>query len=158
MSSFLIVFCNKNQNFFLTLLFPFLQLPVGVNDSELEDRIIQHLAAAAAMGRARHVGRRDGSRNRSTGPGQGQGRPQFLVFSTSPNTGPPATMAGSGGPVEESEELGGPAVIGPVSGSGLFTGRGGGTSGMGNDSISQSQQETSVIHRYLSILFYNKVI
>ncbi|KAL7595908.1 E3 ubiquitin-protein ligase RHF2A [Lactuca sativa] len=127
-------------------------LPVGVNDSELEDRIIQHLAAAAAMGRARHVGRRDGSRNRSTGPGQGQGRPQFLVFSTSPNTGPPATMAGSGGPVEESEELGGPAVIGPVSGSGLFTGRGGGTSGMGNDSISQSQQETSVIHRNSSNL------
>ncbi|CAH1452266.1 unnamed protein product [Lactuca virosa] len=105
-------------------------LPVGVNDSELEDRIIQHLAAAAAMGRARHVGRRDGSRNRSTDPGQGQG---------------------SGGPVEESEELG-PAVIGPVSGSGLFTGRGGGTSGMGNDSISQSQQGTSVIHRNSSNL------
>ncbi|XVF55915.1 hypothetical protein PTKIN_Ptkin06aG0074100 [Pterospermum kingtungense] len=31
-------------------------LPVGVNDPELEERIIQHLAAAAAMGRARHAG------------------------------------------------------------------------------------------------------
>lgn len=113
-------------------------LPVGVNDSELEDRIIQHLAAAAAMGRARHVGRREGSRNRST---TGQGRPQFLVFSTSPNAGPAVTMAGSGGPVEESEEVG-PASIGPVRTSGLVTG---GTSGMTNDSI--SQQGTSVVHR-----------
>ncbi|KAK9079240.1 hypothetical protein SSX86_000910 [Deinandra increscens subsp. villosa] len=39
-------------------------LPVGFNGSELEDRIIQHLAAAAAMGRAYHVSRREGSRNR----------------------------------------------------------------------------------------------
>lgn len=86
-------------------------LPVGVNDSELEDRIIQHLAAAAAMGRARHVGRREGSRTRSTP----HGRPQFLVFSTSPNAGPVATVAGSGGPVvQQSGEVGGeggPAVI-----------------------------------------------
>ncbi|KAL6340590.1 hypothetical protein AAG906_010498 [Vitis piasezkii] len=33
-------------------------LPVGANDAELEERIIQHLAAAAAMGRARHIARR----------------------------------------------------------------------------------------------------
>ncbi|XP_026425257.1 E3 ubiquitin-protein ligase RHF2A-like [Papaver somniferum] len=56
-------------------------LPVGANDAELEERIIQHLAAAAAMGRAHHMSRRDGHRNRSTG----QGRPQFLVFSSQPN-------------------------------------------------------------------------
>ncbi|GJY27361.1 aquaporin NIP2-1-like protein [Tanacetum coccineum] len=31
-------------------------LPVGVNDSKLEDKIIQHLAVAAAIGRNHHVG------------------------------------------------------------------------------------------------------
>lgn len=56
-----------------------MQLPVGVNDAELEERIIQHLAAAAAMGR-RHIARREGQRTRSSA----QGRPQFLVFQ-SPN-------------------------------------------------------------------------
>lgn len=57
-------------------------LPVGANDTELEERIIQHLAAAA-MGRARHIGRRESQRNRSSA----QARPQFFVFSTHPNTG-----------------------------------------------------------------------
>ncbi|XVF55916.1 hypothetical protein PTKIN_Ptkin06aG0074100 [Pterospermum kingtungense] len=54
-------------------------LPVGVNDPELEERIIQHLAAAAAMGRARHAGRREGQRRPSA-----HTRPHFLVFSTHP--------------------------------------------------------------------------
>lgn len=57
-----------------------MQLPVGANDTELEERIIQHLAAAAAMGR-RQIARREGQRNRSSA----QGRPQFLVFSSHPN-------------------------------------------------------------------------
>ncbi|TYJ33139.1 hypothetical protein E1A91_A05G082000v1 [Gossypium mustelinum] len=56
-------------------------LPAGANETELEERIIQHLAAAAAMGRARHITRREGLRNRSSG----QARPQFLVFSANPN-------------------------------------------------------------------------
>ncbi|CAI9785826.1 unnamed protein product [Fraxinus pennsylvanica] len=34
-------------------------LPVSASDSELEERIIQHLAAAAAMGRARQLARRE---------------------------------------------------------------------------------------------------
>ncbi|KAJ8630921.1 hypothetical protein MRB53_024244 [Persea americana] len=71
-------------------------LPVGGSDSELEERIIQHLAAAAAMGRAHHIARRDGQRNRSTA----QGRPQFLVFSTHPNApsvGPVSAMLGQRG-------------------------------------------------------------
>ncbi|KAI6673955.1 hypothetical protein NL676_001861 [Syzygium grande] len=38
-------------------------LPVGANDAELEERIIQHLAAAAAMGRAHHLSRREGHRD-----------------------------------------------------------------------------------------------
>uniref|UniRef100_A0A2P2LQD1 E3 ubiquitin-protein ligase RHF2A n=1 Tax=Rhizophora mucronata TaxID=61149 RepID=A0A2P2LQD1_RHIMU len=57
-----------------------MQLPIGTNDAELEEHIIQHLAAAAAMGR-RQIARREGHRNRSSG----QGRPQFLVFSSHPN-------------------------------------------------------------------------
>ncbi|XP_068649672.1 E3 ubiquitin-protein ligase RHF2A-like [Aristolochia californica] len=66
-------------------------LPVGTNDAELEERIIQHLAAAAAMGRAHHLARREGQRGRSAA----QGRPQFLVFSTHPNAtqGGPASVA-----------------------------------------------------------------
>ncbi|KAE8676431.1 E3 ubiquitin-protein ligase RHF2A [Hibiscus syriacus] len=55
-------------------------LPVGVNEAELEERIIQHLAAAAAMGRARHISRREALRNRSSAQGR---QPQFLVFSHS---------------------------------------------------------------------------
>ena len=57
-----------------------MQLPVGTNDPELEERIIQHLAAAAAMGRARHAGRRDGQRRPSA-----HGLPHFLVFSPHPS-------------------------------------------------------------------------
>ncbi|KAI4300607.1 hypothetical protein L6164_033963 [Bauhinia variegata] len=56
-------------------------LPVGVNGSDIEERILQHLAAAAAMGRARHLGRREGQRARPSG----HGRPHFLVFSTQPS-------------------------------------------------------------------------
>ncbi|KAL9274704.1 E3 ubiquitin-protein ligase RHF2A-like protein [Drosera capensis] len=69
-------------------------LPVGVNDAELEERIIQHLAAAAAMGRARHLSRRDGHRRSSA-----QGRPHFLVFSSHPNahTGSPSSISLEGG-------------------------------------------------------------
>ncbi|KDO75255.1 hypothetical protein CISIN_1g0133961mg, partial [Citrus sinensis] len=67
---------------FILILFPSMQLPVGATDAELEERIIQHLAAAAAMGRARHIGRRESQRNRSSA----QARPQFFVFSTHPNT------------------------------------------------------------------------
>lgn len=43
-----------------------MQLPVGANSAELEERIIQHLAAAAAMGRAHHISRREGQRIRSS--------------------------------------------------------------------------------------------
>lgn len=58
-----------------------MQLPVVGNDAELEERILQHLAAAAAMGRSHHLGRREGHRGRSGS----HGRPQFLVFSSHPN-------------------------------------------------------------------------
>ncbi|KAL2536014.1 E3 ubiquitin-protein ligase [Forsythia ovata] len=76
-------------------------LPVSASDSELEERIIQHLAAAAAMGRARQLARREGQRGRSST----QGRPHFLVFSrnsnatsaTSPASSP--TQRGGAGPL-----------------------------------------------------------
>ncbi|KAK8641316.1 hypothetical protein V6N13_010729 [Hibiscus sabdariffa] len=64
-----------------------LHLPVGANEAELEERIMQHLAAAAAMGRARHIARREGSRNRSSA----QVRPQVMFVSAHTNatsTGP----------------------------------------------------------------------
>ncbi|XP_049388929.1 E3 ubiquitin-protein ligase RHF2A-like isoform X1 [Solanum stenotomum] len=61
-------------------------LTTGMSESELEERIIQHLAAAAAMGRGRHFGQREGSRNRSSS----HGRPHFLVFSSHPDPSPTA--------------------------------------------------------------------
>ncbi|KAG5252977.1 hypothetical protein OIU76_021181 [Salix suchowensis] len=66
-------------------------LPVGVSDSELEERIIQHLAAAAAMGRTRHFSRREGQRNRASS----HGRPHFLVFSTHPGAQPSGHVSSS---------------------------------------------------------------
>lgn len=66
-------------------------LPVGANDADLEERILQHFAAAAAMGRARHIARREGQRNRSSA----QGRPQYLVFSAHPNSPPMAPASSS---------------------------------------------------------------
>ncbi|CAA7061137.1 unnamed protein product [Microthlaspi erraticum] len=61
-------------------------LPVGVDNAEIEERIIQHLAAAAAMGRARHGARREGHRSSRS---SSQGHPQFMVFSSHPNASPP---------------------------------------------------------------------
>ncbi|XP_010315827.1 E3 ubiquitin-protein ligase RHF2A isoform X2 [Solanum lycopersicum] len=61
-------------------------LTTGMSESELEERIIQHLAAAAAMGRGHHFGQREGSRNRPSP----HGRPHFLVFSSHPDPSPTA--------------------------------------------------------------------
>lgn len=73
-----------------------MQLPLGVNNAELEERIIQHLAAAAAMGRAHNIGRREGQRSRSSS----HGRPHFLVFSTHPGGPPSEHVSASGGDTE----------------------------------------------------------
>lgn len=81
-----------------------LQLPVGANDAELEERIIQHLAAAAAMGRARHMARREGQRARSSA----QGRPQFLVFSAHPSA--PQAGPASSSPPQRGEDEPAPAI------------------------------------------------
>ncbi|XP_019455372.1 PREDICTED: E3 ubiquitin-protein ligase RHF2A-like [Lupinus angustifolius] len=70
--------------------FDFQQLRIG--DSDFEERIIQHLAAAAAMGRAQHRGRREGHRTRSSA----NRHPQFLVFSSQPSapSGPDSSPGG----------------------------------------------------------------
>lgn len=73
-------------------------IPAGANDAEIEERIIHHLAAAAAMGRARHVARREGQRSRSSA----QGRPHFLVFSANPDSH--AAPASSSPPQREESE------------------------------------------------------
>ncbi|KAK6147373.1 hypothetical protein DH2020_018285 [Rehmannia glutinosa] len=77
-----------------------LQLPVGVNDPELEDRIIQHLAAAAAMGRTHCIARTEGSRSRSSA----HTRPQFVVISANPNASSTSPVSASLAPgVAETE-------------------------------------------------------
>ncbi|KAF7818882.1 E3 ubiquitin-protein ligase RHF2A-like isoform X1 [Senna tora] len=67
-------------------------LSMRVNDADIEERIIQHLAAATALGRAHHLGRREGHRTRPSA----QGRPHFLVFSTPP----PGAISAAGGGTE----------------------------------------------------------
>ncbi|KAL8201841.1 hypothetical protein R6Q57_010988 [Mikania cordata] len=79
-------------------------LPVGATESELEERIIQHLAAAAAMGRARHIARREAHRSRTSS----QARPRYLGFSTQP-TVPSPTRPISTDDVEPTT----PAISGP---------------------------------------------
>ncbi|KAL0912077.1 hypothetical protein M5K25_018024 [Dendrobium thyrsiflorum] len=75
-------------------------LPVGATDSDLEERIIQHLAAAAAMRRAHHGARRG---LRSGSPSQG--RSQFLVFSTHPNAASLAALSASSANGGENESV-----------------------------------------------------
>ncbi|XP_078430819.1 RING-H2 group F2A [Wolffia australiana] len=58
-------------------------LPVGASEAELEERIMQHLAAAAAMGRTRHVAlRREGRRRHS---GASLLPTHFLLFPSDPH-------------------------------------------------------------------------
>ncbi|KAG6514732.1 E3 ubiquitin-protein ligase RHF2A-like [Zingiber officinale] len=56
-------------------------LPGSGSDAEFEERLMQHLAAAATMGRLHHISRRGGHRGSSGSHRQ----PQFLIFSPHPN-------------------------------------------------------------------------
>ncbi|VAH30547.1 unnamed protein product [Triticum turgidum subsp. durum] len=58
------------------------EVPVDTDDAELEERLVQHLAAAAVTRRSHRHGRREGHRGRS-GP---HGRTQIVVFSTTETT------------------------------------------------------------------------
>ncbi|XP_073153241.1 E3 ubiquitin-protein ligase RHF2A-like isoform X2 [Henckelia pumila] len=66
-------------------------LPMGVNDPDLEEHIIQHLAAAAAMGRTQRIGRSEDYRNLSSV----HAHPQFMVFSTHPNASSTGNVSAS---------------------------------------------------------------
>lgn len=50
---------------------------MGASEADIEARILQHLAAATVMGRARHLGRREGNRTRP----YPHGRHPFIVSS-----------------------------------------------------------------------------
>ncbi|KAM0944139.1 putative transcription factor C2H2 family [Dioscorea sansibarensis] len=78
-------------------------LPVGARDAELEEHIIQHLAAAAAMGRGHH--RREEQRGRSGS----QGRPQFLVFSN--HTNAPSVSSSSASSAQSRDSEAAPAIV-----------------------------------------------
>ncbi|KAJ1287824.1 hypothetical protein BS78_02G040400 [Paspalum vaginatum] len=58
------------------------EAPVNADDTEIEERIIQHLAAAAAIRRSHRHARREGRRSRSAV----HGHPQILFFSTAEAT------------------------------------------------------------------------
>ncbi|CAN6586697.1 unnamed protein product [Malus baccata var. baccata] len=79
--------------------FQFQHLPVGTTNAELEERIIQHLAAAASMGRAHHYGRRESHRSRSSA----RGHPHFSVPSTHPSASPLGPAHAPGGDSEPAE-------------------------------------------------------
>ncbi|XP_026459041.1 E3 ubiquitin-protein ligase RHF2A-like [Papaver somniferum] len=64
-------------------------LSVGANDSELEERILQHLAAATAMGRAHHFARRESQRTSSN-----KGHSPYMVFSPNSDIGPSGPVSG----------------------------------------------------------------
>ncbi|KAK4757401.1 hypothetical protein SAY87_018702 [Trapa incisa] len=74
-------------------------LPMGATDADLEERIIQHLAAAAAVGRGHHhLGRRDGHRERHSS----HNHPHFLVVSarSGTHTGPVSSPVSDDDPEE----------------------------------------------------------
>lgn len=59
---------------------------MDADDAEIEERIIQHLAAAAAIHRSHRHARREGRRGRSAAHGHGHGHPQVLFFQTAEAT------------------------------------------------------------------------
>ncbi|XP_074281816.1 E3 ubiquitin-protein ligase RHF2A-like isoform X2 [Silene latifolia] len=73
-----------------------LQLPVGASEADLEEHIFQHLAAA--VGRGRHISRREGQGNRSSSQRQ---RPVFIF--SAPNVATSNAVWTSTNPVAESE-------------------------------------------------------
>ncbi|XP_071709682.1 E3 ubiquitin-protein ligase RHF2A-like [Rutidosis leptorrhynchoides] len=75
-------------------------LPASATDAELEERIIQHLAAAAAMGRARHISRREGHRSRTSA----HVRSRFTGLSAQPSA-PSPTQPTSSDDVEPTTPL-----------------------------------------------------
>ncbi|XP_047163324.1 E3 ubiquitin-protein ligase RHF2A-like isoform X1 [Vigna umbellata] len=80
---------SRNASIFHLSQLEFQQLPM--RESDIEERILRHLAAAASMRRAHHLGRRESQRTRSSG----HGNAHSLVYSTHPRAPPSATGAGN---------------------------------------------------------------
>ncbi|XP_028789861.1 E3 ubiquitin-protein ligase RHF2A isoform X1 [Neltuma alba] len=78
-------------------------LSMGLSEADVEERIIQHLAAATVMGRGFNLGWREGNRTRSFP----HGRPPFIVFSTPP---PGAVSAAAGGTEPTAIPVGNPST------------------------------------------------
>lgn len=84
-----------------------MQLPASATEAELEERIIQHLAAAAAMGRARHIARREGHRSRTSA----QARPRYLGFSAQPTVPSPTRPTSTDDVEPTTPAIGGPPIV-----------------------------------------------
>lgn len=72
------------------------EVPVDADDAEIEERIMQHLAAAAAIRRSHRHARREGRRSSRVAAAHGHGHPQTQVLFF-PSAGE-ATPGGSGSP------------------------------------------------------------
>uniref|UniRef100_A0A0A9EWK2 E3 ubiquitin-protein ligase RHF2A n=1 Tax=Arundo donax TaxID=35708 RepID=A0A0A9EWK2_ARUDO len=80
------------------------EVPVGADDAELEENIMQHLAAAAAIRRSHRHARREGRRSRSAA----HGHRQILVFSTTEATSGDSMSSNS---QQEGDNEHSPAII-----------------------------------------------
>jgi len=83
------------------------QVPVDADDAEIEERILQHLAAAAAIRRSHRHARREGRRSRSAA--HGHGHPQILFFPTAAEATPGGSL--SSHPPQEGDHEHASAVI-----------------------------------------------
>jgi len=91
-------------------LFLAFQVPVDADDAEIEERILQHLAAAAAIRRSHRHARREGRRSRSAAHGHGHGHPQVLFFPTAAEATPGGSHSVSSHPPQEGDHVHASAV------------------------------------------------
>ncbi|RYR32914.1 hypothetical protein Ahy_A10g047437 isoform C [Arachis hypogaea] len=78
---------------------------LGISDADLEQRIIQHLAAAAAVGRSHHHAWREGHQTRASA----HGHPPVIVLSSQPSAPQVPESAPRGGDEPATNPLGTPS-------------------------------------------------
>jgi len=98
--------CSIPAQLLMPLYLPF-QVPVDADDAEIEERILQHLAAAAAIRRSHRHARREDRRSRSAA--HGHGHPQILFFPTAAEATPGGSL--SSHPPQEGDHEHASAVI-----------------------------------------------
>lgn len=86
------------------------EVPVDADDAEIEECILQHLAAAAAIRRSHRHARREGRRSRSAAHGHGHGHPQVLFFPTAAEATPGGSHSVSSHPPQEGDHVHASAV------------------------------------------------